>query len=53
MPDMIALRFDFAAKNLWTEVLGLTSNVPKNWRSDFLTLVFIIVTDCIGEIGLL
>ena len=42
LPTLIALYFDLAAQNLWTAVLGLTSNVYKSQPSDFLALVFFI-----------
>ena len=50
--DIIALRFDLEAHNLWTEVFGLTSNIVGNWRSDFLDLGFFIDTYVPDDIGL-
>ena len=38
LSDIISLRFDLAAHNLWTEVFVLASNIVGNWRSDFLAL---------------
>ena len=53
LPDLIALCFDLAAHNMHTEVLCLTSNASKNWRSYFLALEFFTVAYWLGEIGLL
>ena len=50
---LVALRLDLAAQNLQTSVLGLTSNVSKNWHSGFIALGFYTVTDWLGDIGLL
>ena len=53
LPDLIALQFDLASLNLQTSALCLTSNVSKNWQSDFLALGFLVGSDCLGYIGLL
>ena len=51
MSDLIALRFDSAEQNLRTAVLGLTLNVSKKWRSDFIELRTLTEIYWLGEIG--
>ena len=53
LPDLIALRSSLASQNLQTSVLGLTYNVYENWLIDYLAIVFLIVTDWLGDIGML
>ena len=49
MPFLVYLCFDLAAPNLRTSVFCFTSKTSENWRSYFLALVFLIVTDGPGD----
>ena len=49
----MALRLDFAAKTRRFAVVGLTSNMFVNKRSDFLALVFLTGDDVICTFGIL
>ena len=53
LSDLMALRFYFAAPNLQTVFLCLTSEALVNLWRDFLVLDFFIVTNGPDDIGLL
>ena len=52
LPALIALRFDFAAHNPWTEFFGLKSNVSEILWSDLLVLCCFTGTDGPDDIGM-
>ena len=53
LPAIIDFQFDLLSHTWRTVVLFLTSKTSVNRRSDFLTMVFMTVTEAPGDIGLL